>query len=121
MARCFDLPRIPSIIAAQLSIVLFGPAVRALDFVPSFASIPGLAVVYAPHLLAFGLLAKVSPEWPQVLSIAGVLLGLLFYSLYCDPLWTMVRGRLGLSRWCKRYAGQMEQARILVQVLRRRN
>jgi hypothetical protein len=32
-----------------------------------------------------------------------------------------LRVRLGLSRWCKRYAGQMEQARILVQVLRRRN
>jgi hypothetical protein len=26
-----------------------------------------------------------------------------------------------LSRWCKRYAGQMEQARIFVQVLRRQN
>jgi hypothetical protein len=92
MARCFDLPRIPSIIAAQSSIVLFGPAVRALDFVPSFASIPGLAVVYAPHLLAFGLLAKVSPEPPRVLFIAGGMLGLLFYSLYCDPLWAMVSG-----------------------------
>jgi hypothetical protein len=32
-----------------------------------------------------------------------------------------LRVRLGLGRWCKRYAGQMEQARILVQVLRRRN
>jgi hypothetical protein len=31
------------------------------------------------------------------------------------------RVRLGLSSWCKRYAGQMEQARILVQVLRRQN
>jgi hypothetical protein len=31
-----------------------------------------------------------------------------------------LRDRLGLSRWCKRYAGKMEQARILVQVLRRR-
>jgi hypothetical protein len=30
-----------------------------------------------------------------------------------------LRVRLGLTRWCKRYAGQMEQARILVQVLRR--
>ena len=30
-----------------------------------------------------------------------------------------LRVRLGLSRWCKRYAGQMEQARILFQVLRR--
>src|SRR5215475_2115023 len=32
-----------------------------------------------------------------------------------------LRVRLGLSRWCKRYAGQIEQARILVQVLRRQN
>jgi hypothetical protein len=32
-----------------------------------------------------------------------------------------LRVRLGLSRWCKRYAGQMEQARILVQILRRQN
>ena len=32
-----------------------------------------------------------------------------------------LRVRLGLSRWCKRYAGQMEQARILVRVLRRQN
>jgi hypothetical protein len=32
-----------------------------------------------------------------------------------------LRVRLGLSRWCKRYAGQMEQARIIVQVLRRQN
>ena len=30
-----------------------------------------------------------------------------------------LRVRLGFSRWCKRYAGQMEQARILVRVLRR--
>jgi hypothetical protein len=32
-----------------------------------------------------------------------------------------LRARLGLSSWCKRYAGQMEQARILVQVLRKQN
>src|ERR1700730_493224 len=30
-----------------------------------------------------------------------------------------LRHRLGLSRWCRRYAGEMEQARILVEVLRR--
>ena len=30
MARCFDLPRLPSIVAAQLSVMLFGPAVVAL-------------------------------------------------------------------------------------------
>jgi hypothetical protein len=32
-----------------------------------------------------------------------------------------LRDRLGLSRWCRRYAGEMEQARILVEVLRRQN
>jgi hypothetical protein len=32
-----------------------------------------------------------------------------------------LRNRVGLPRWCKRYAGKMEQARILVQVLRRKN
>jgi hypothetical protein len=34
---------------------------------------------------------------------------------------TRLRHRLGLSRWCKRFAGEMEQARIFVQVLRRQN
>jgi hypothetical protein len=91
-ARCFDLPRLPSIIAAQVSIILFASAVRALAFMSSFASIPGLAVVYAPHLLALGLLARLSPERPQVLFTAAGLLALLFYSLYCDPLWTAVSG-----------------------------
>ena len=28
---------------------------------------------------------------------------------------------IGLSRWCRRYAGEREQARILVEVLRRQN
>lgn len=32
-----------------------------------------------------------------------------------------LRDRLGLRRWCQLYAGEMEQARILVQVLRRQN
>jgi hypothetical protein len=32
-----------------------------------------------------------------------------------------VRYRLGLSKWCMLYAGEMAQARILVQVLRRQN
>jgi hypothetical protein len=92
MARCFDVPRIPSIIAAQLSIMLFAPAVWPLALMPNFAAIPGLAIVYAPHLAAFGLLARLSPERPQVWFIAGGLLALLFYSLYCDPLWTAVSG-----------------------------
>src|SRR5215471_3842648 len=92
MARCFDLPRLPSVVAAQLSLMLFGPAALFLSFSVVFCTIPGLAVVYAPHVLAFGLLARLSPDWPRALLIAGSLLALLFYSLYCDPLWTMVSG-----------------------------
>ena len=32
-----------------------------------------------------------------------------------------LRNRVGLTRWCRRYAGKMEQARIQVQVLRGKN
>jgi hypothetical protein len=92
MARLFDLPRLPSIVAAQLSVMLFAPTARALAFSVVFVSIPGLAVVYTPHLLALGLLARLSPNRPQVFIIAAGILVLLFYSLYCDPLWTMVSG-----------------------------
>src|SRR5215831_8017895 len=92
MARLFDLPRLPSIIAAQLSVMLFAPAAGAMALSVVFVSIPGLAIVYAPHLLAFGLLARVSPKRPQVFILAGGILALQFYSLYCDPLWTMVSG-----------------------------
>jgi hypothetical protein len=92
MARCFDVPRVPSIIAAQFTVLIFTPVVLMLAFAPNFVSIPGLAVVYAPHLVAFGLLARLSPERPQMWFIAGGLFGLLFYSLYCDPLWTAVSG-----------------------------
>src|SRR5215813_3097339 len=92
MARLFDLPTHASIVTAQLSIMLFAPAARAMAFSVVFVSIPGLAVVYAPHLLALGLLARLSPNRPQVFIIAAGILALLFYSLYCDPLWTMVSG-----------------------------
>ena len=65
--------------------MLFEPAVLALSFSIVFSSIPGLAVVYAPHVLAFGLLARLSPDWPRVFFIAGGLLGLLFYSPLLRP------------------------------------
>ena len=92
MARCFDVPRLPSIAAAQLSLMLFGSAALALGFAVVYVSIPGLAVVYAPHMLAFGLLARLSPERPQVFVVGAALFALLAYSLYCDPLWTLVSG-----------------------------
>jgi hypothetical protein len=93
MARCFDLPALPSMIAAQFSILLFAPAVLIFEFLSSFFINPGVAVVYAPHMLALGIFARLRPGRVQdfVLAAGGIFL-LLLYSLYCDPLWTMVSG-----------------------------
>src|SRR5215831_1461223 len=91
MARSFDLPTLPSIIAAQLCILLFAPTVRYLRFSVVFAAIPGIAVVYAPYLIAFGILARLDPGSRRdfVLSTCAIVM-LIFFSIYCDPLWTMV-------------------------------
>jgi hypothetical protein len=91
MARSFDLPVLPSIIAAQLCILLFAPSVRYFQFSVVFGAIPGIAVVYAPYMIAFGILARLEPgsRWDFVLSTCAIVM-LIFFSIYCDPLWTMV-------------------------------
>jgi hypothetical protein len=93
MARCFDVPTLTSLIAAQSSIVLFAPAVLILQLPTVFCLMPGNAVVYAPHMVALGLLGRLEPGSSRSFGLitAGIF-GLLFYSLYCDPLWTMVNG-----------------------------
>src|SRR5258708_16746014 len=91
MARCFDLPPLPSVIAAQLCLVFFGPIAPLLSFLFNFILLPGLAAVYAPYMLAVGLLARL--EWGRVrnfLLITAAITALIFYSLYCDPLWSVV-------------------------------
>jgi hypothetical protein len=45
MMRCFDVPILPSAIAAQLCVVLFGPAVLILKLATVFCLTPGNAVV----------------------------------------------------------------------------
>src|SRR5262245_43420248 len=93
MARCFDVPNLASLIAAQSSIVLFAPAVLILQLPTVFCLTPGNAVVYAPHMVALGLLGRLEPgSWRSFALITVGIFGLLFYSLYCDPLWTMVNG-----------------------------
>jgi hypothetical protein len=93
MARCFDLPLSASAIAAQLSIVLFAPTVLVLTLSTVFCLTPGNAVVYAPHMVALGLLARLEPGSARAfVLITAVIFALLLYSLYCDPLWTMVSG-----------------------------
>jgi hypothetical protein len=93
MARCFDVPVLPSILAAQATIVLFAPALLILHMPTVFCLTPGHAVVYAPHMMALGLLGRVEPgPWHNTAITTGSIATLLFYSLYCDPLWTLVSG-----------------------------
>src|SRR5260221_9049835 len=91
MAGCFDLPPVPSVIAAQLCVVWFGPIAPLLGFTASFVMMPGLAAVYAPYMLALGLLARLEPGRAQnFLLMTAAIAALIFYSLYCDPLWSVV-------------------------------
>jgi hypothetical protein len=93
MARCFDIPVLPSIVSAQLSFALFAPAVVVLGFASVFYINPGWAVVCAPHMLALGILSRVEPGPLSNLIIAtGSIFLLLLFSLYCDPLWTLISG-----------------------------
>jgi hypothetical protein len=54
---------------------------------------PGIAVVYAPHLVALGILGRLEPGRIKhfILATGGIFI-LLLYSLSCDPLWTMISG-----------------------------
>jgi hypothetical protein len=61
MARCFDVPVLPSIIAAQLCIILFGPLANMLVLYQVFWINPGTAVVYAPYLVALGIIGRLEP------------------------------------------------------------
>jgi hypothetical protein len=91
MMRCFDVPVLPSALAAQSSIILFAPALLAVHMPTNFCLTPGDAVVYAPYMLALGLLARLQMgSWRAfVLTTAGIS-ALILYSIYCDPLWTMI-------------------------------
>jgi hypothetical protein len=74
MARCFDVPVLPSILAAQSTIVLFAPALLFLHTPTVFCLTPGNAVVYAPHMVALGLLGRVEAGALRntALSTAGI-------------------------------------------------
>src|SRR5262249_34691605 len=64
-----------------------------LQLATVFCLMVGNAVVYAPHMIALGLLTRLEPgSWRDFgLTTAGIF-ALLFYSLCCDPLWSMVHG-----------------------------
>ena len=93
MVRCFGLPVIPSVVAAQCCIVQFAPAVLLLGAPVKFAFNPGFAVVYALHMAALGLLSRLEPgSWRRFGVVAGALFVLFWYSLYCDPMWAAING-----------------------------
>jgi hypothetical protein len=93
MARCFDVPVLPSIVAAQLSIILFGPLAYIFVFYQVFWINPGIAVVYAPQLVALGILGRLEPaRIRDFIFASGGIFALLLYSLGCDPLWAMISG-----------------------------
>jgi len=93
MARCFDVPVVPSAIGAQLSIIVFAPTAFIFQLSTVFCIMTGNAVVYAPHMIALGLLARLEPgSWRGFGFTTAGIFALLFYSLCCDPLWSIVHG-----------------------------
>ena len=58
-----------------------------------FVLAPGFAVVYAPLMVALGTLARIEPGRVASLILrTSLLLLLLLYSIYCDPLWSLIGG-----------------------------
>ena len=93
MARCFDVPVVPSLLAAQASIALFAPSAMFLQLSTVFCLTVGHAVVYAPYMIALGLLARLNPgSWRAFAIVTAGIVAALFYSVFCDPLWSMICG-----------------------------
>ena len=61
MMRCFDVPVLPSALAAQSSIALFAPTLLLVHTPTSFAHTPADAVAYAPYMIALGLIGRLEP------------------------------------------------------------
>jgi hypothetical protein len=93
MARCFDMPVVPSAVSAQLCIVLFAPTLLRVHTPTNFCLTPADAVVYAPYMAALGLLARIEAgSWRRFALMTGGIVALVLYSIYCDPLFTFIAG-----------------------------
>src|SRR5687767_11295476 len=91
MARCYDLAVLPAAVAAQVCIALFAPALLIVFTPTNFCHTPADAVVYAPYMIALGLIARLqaASSLGAFVAITAGLIVLVFYSIYIDPLWTM--------------------------------
>src|SRR5262249_16883987 len=77
--------------------ILFGPLAYLLLTYQVFWINPGIAVVYAPQLVALGIIARLEPgRISDFILATGSIFALLLYSLICDPLWSMISG-IGLT------------------------
>jgi hypothetical protein len=114
MARCFDVPVLPSIIAAQLVIILFPPLVRVMVmFYEMLWLNPGTAIAYAAPMVALGILARLNTEYAyrfggkglvgigsvfrnpaarNFIYVTGGVFALLLYGVCCDPFWIVISG-----------------------------
>jgi hypothetical protein len=115
MARCFDVAPVPSVIAAQFGILLFGPTDLLFSMPSNFLINPGSALVYALHMVALGLLARFEPTSPGNFAVmTAVLFAVLFYSVLADPLWAIFNG----ITWAVPFAivvfGSLRPRRILI-------
>jgi hypothetical protein len=91
MMRCFDVPVLPSALAAQSCIALFAPTLLVVHTPTNFCLTPADAVVYAPYMIALGLLARTEAgSWRTFGSRVTAISALIIYSVWCDPLWTMI-------------------------------
>ena len=111
MMRCFDAPVLLSALAAQSCIVLFAPVLLLLHTPTNFCLTPADAVVYAPYMIALGLLARVqSGSWRSWGVKAAGISALVLYSIYCDPLFTMIPAigwAAAFARWPLPRCGMM--------------
>jgi hypothetical protein len=89
MMRCFDVPVLPSALAAQSCIALFAPALLLVHGPTNFCLTPADAIVYAPYMIALGLLARTKAGLWRAFSSTAAISALILYSVWCDPLWTM--------------------------------
>ena len=91
MMLCFDTGIICAVVAAMCTLVLFAPAMLIYGTPSVFCLNPGLAAVYAPHMVALGLLTRLE-RWDQFAPTVICLLLCLLLSALFEPMWTVVHG-----------------------------
>jgi len=91
MMRCLDVPILPSAVAAQFCMLLFAPSMLVLLLPPNFTTTPADALAYAPYMVALGVLGRLhAGSWRSFAVKTAGISALILYSIYCDPLWSMV-------------------------------